>query len=341
MTTARIDLTAFERNVSRIVATVSPAATWIAIKSNAYGHGMVELADNAIAAGATGLAVLDVPAALRLRSAGVTARLFAWLHGSHTDFAAAVAADIDLGVSSRAQLEAVASAPGTTKVHLKIDTGLHRNGFDSNEWSDVCEAARALEQTGDIRVVGVWSHLADAGDAADAAAVARFTEALTIATAAGLSPEIRHIAASSAGLRNPAARFDAVRIGIAAYGFSPFDDADGRGLGLAPVMTLTSVIESVAGDRAIVASGWSDGVPQVHRTDAWVTVKSARCPVVAVTATQTVIDTSVGDVVEGDEVIIFGERGPAVELWALWSNTIGDEIVTTIPTHVRRVFVRP
>lgn len=341
MTTAHIDLSAFEHNVSKIVAEVSPAATWIAIKSNAYGHGMIELADNAVRAGATGLAVLDVPAALRLRSAGVTARLFAWLHGAHTDFASAVAADIDLGVSSLEQLRAVASVPGVGMVHLKIDTGLHRNGFDTDSWKSACEEAFALEQRGEIRVVGVWSHLADAGDSADAAAIARFTDALGVAAAAGFTPEIRHIAASSAGLRNPVARFDVVRVGIAAYGISPFDDFDGRGLGLTPVMSLTSTIESVAGTRAIVASGWSDGVPQVHGIDAWVSVAGVHCPVITVTATQTIIDTPAGQVSEGDRVTILGSDGPTAELWASWTNTIGDEIVTNIPSHVRRVFDRP
>ena len=341
MTTAHIDLAAFEHNVSKIVAEVSPASAWIAIKSNAYGHGMVELADNAISAGATGFAVLDVPAALRLRSAGVTARLFAWLHGSHTDFAAAVAADIDLGVSSLEQLRNIASVPGVGKVHLKIDTGLHRNGFDADSWQSACEEALVLEQRGEIRVTGVWSHLADAGDAADADAIARFTAAVDVAIEVGLSPEIRHIAASSAGLRNSAARFDVVRIGIAAYGISPFDDVDGRGLGFTPVMSLTSTIDSVAGERAIVASGWSDGVPQVHDSTAWVSVAGVHCPVIAVTATQTIIDTTGIYVTEGDTVTILGSDGPSAEQWASWTNTIGDEIVTNIPSHVRRVFFRP
>ena len=79
-----IDLSAFEHNVNSIASQVAPAKLWVAIKSNAYGHGMLELADNALKAGATGLAVLDVPAALRLRAHGITATVFAWLHGTAT-----------------------------------------------------------------------------------------------------------------------------------------------------------------------------------------------------------------------------------------------------------------
>ena len=336
-TVAHIDLSAFEHNVSRIVADASSAQTWIAIKSNAYGHGMLELADNAITAGASGLAVLDVSAALRLRAHGVSATLFAWLHGRHTDFAAANAAGIDLGVSSFAELEAVATAPGVGRVHLKIDTGLHRNGFAADDWGQACTRARSLEEAGSITVVGVWSHLADAGDAADAAAIGRFADALEIATSAGLKPFVRHLAASSAALRNPSARFDVVRVGIAAYGISPFDDTNGEGLGLKPVLTLQSEIADGGSGTSIINSGWSDGIPQVSGGHAWVSVAGSRAHISEVHPQYTVLD---GVFPVGATVDIVGGSGPRAEDWASWANTIGDEIVTGIPAHVRRVFVR-
>lgn len=336
-TTAHIDLGAFEHNVSTIVAAVAPAQTWIALKSNAYGHGMLELADNALRAGAHGLAVLDVPAALRLRSHGITATVFAWLHGHETDFAAAVAGDVDLGVSTRDQLESIAAAPGVGKVHLKIDTGLHRNGFPDTEWESICQRARELELSGRIRVSGVWSHLADAGIDSDTAALTQFDRALAAALAAGLTPEFIHVAASSAALRNPDARHTTVRVGIAAYGVSPFDDTDGSGLGMTPVMSLTSTIDSSDGNTSIVATGWFDGVPQQPADGAWVSVAGVQARIVEVAANHVEID---GTFSVGSPVDIIGGHGPTAEQWALWTNTIGDEILTSIPAHVRRVSVR-
>ena len=141
-----IDIAGFERNVATLCERVAPADVWIALKSNAYAHGVRGLAASAVKAGARGLAVLDIPAALDLRAHGVEVTLFAWLHGVDTDFDSAVAQSIDIGVSTFAQLDAVAQAgaslgvPG--RVHLKFDSGLHRNGFSYSDWRTACTLAR-------------------------------------------------------------------------------------------------------------------------------------------------------------------------------------------------------
>lgn len=334
---ARIDLAAFEHNVASIVSAVAPAAAWVAVKSNAYGHGMLELADNALTAGASGLAVLDVPAALALRSHGITAPLFAWLHGTHTDFTSAVEHNIDLGVSTIEQLESIARVPGTARVHLKIDTGLHRNGIPDELWDSVCAAARGWEETNDIRVVGVWTHLADASLDADNAALDRFDAAIERARAAGLSPELLHAAASPTAIRNPRARYDVVRVGIATYGISPFDDVDGVGLGLRPVMSLHAEISSSTESQSIVSAGWTDGVPQSTDPGTFIAVGNNRASVLGVFPGHTVIDGSfpVGTIVD-----IVGGNGATAEDWAGWVDGIGDEIVTGIPTRVRRIYSR-
>lgn len=334
---ARVNLSAFEQNVSSVVSRVAPAHVWVAIKSNAYGHGMLELADNALRAGAAGLAVLDVPAALRLRSHGITAPLFAWLHGAKTDFVAAVTADIDLGVSSLSHLESIALAGKNARVHLKVDTGLHRNGFPINQWDAVCTRAADLEKSGAIRVVGIWTHLADANTAADNAALDIFDDAITRARSAGLHPELLHAAASPTALRNQRARYSLVRVGIAAYGISPFDDVDGAGLELRPVMTVHGTIESTGTETSIIGAGWFDGVPQVRDGAAWVGASDQQYSVLTVGPQHTVID---GVLPVGTVVDIIGGDGPSAELWAEWRGTIGDEIVTGIPTHVRRIYDR-
>ncbi len=336
-TIAHIDLAAFEHNVASIVSTSAPASVWVAIKSNAYGHGMLELADNALKAGASGFAVLDIPAALRLRSHGITTTVFAWLHGVDSDFESAVAREIDLGVSSLAQLEAIAAVPGVGRVHLKIDTGLHRNGVSAGDWEKVCRRAAALESAGEVTIAGIWSHLADAGADADTDALSKFDAAIDTARRVGVNPLITHIAASSAALSTPNARRDVVRVGIAAYGISPLDDVDGRGLGLRPVLTLSGTISESDSGESIVASGWNDGVPLAIREGSWVAVNGTPARVRIVAPQFTAIE---GTWTVGSRVDIVGGDGPTAEQWAAWAGTIGDEVVTRIPAHVRRVFVR-
>lgn len=342
---ARVDRGAFARNVRTLVERASPAEVMLAVKADAYGHGMLDLAPVALEAGATSLAVLEIPAALALRSAGIPNRLFAWLHGEESDFAAAVEAGIDLGVSSLRELTAIAAtsdARRPARVHLKIDTGLHRNGALPEEWPQLVAAAHAHAASGEIVVEGVWSHLADASPADDDRAIAAFESAIATAAALGVSPPLRHLAASSAGWREPRARFDLVRFGIAAYGISPFDDLTGAELGLAAVMTLSTALTA---DRAPhgarwIAAGYADGVPvAAHGAEVLVDGRRARVQGVEVDRTLIVLDEPIP---AGTEVVIFGDPAtgaPSAEDWAGWARTIGDEIVTGAGSRAQRLTV--
>ncbi len=193
------------------------------------------MARAALDAGADSLAVLEIGAGLRLREAGITAPLFAWLHGVDNDFGAAVAADIQLGVSAMWQLEAIIRAVKSPtdrgRVHLKVDTGLHRNGANPEDWPALVITAVEAEAAGLVRIEAIWSHLADASPEDDAEALTRFNDAVAVARDLGCDPPLLHLAASSAGIREPEARFGLVRFGIAAYGISPFGDESGRELG--------------------------------------------------------------------------------------------------------------
>ena len=96
------------------------------------------------------LGVADLDEALALRSAGIDAPILAWLHDPDADFAGAVAAGVELGISSLAQLERAASAlqGGPARVHLKIDTGLSRNGVAEEDWGAAVARAAELRARG-------------------------------------------------------------------------------------------------------------------------------------------------------------------------------------------------
>jgi len=341
---AIIDTAAFEANVRVLVDRVAPAEVMLAVKADAYGHGMSRLAAHALAAGARSLAVLEIPAALQLRAQGIDAPLFAWLHGVDSDFSAAIDADIELGVSSLAQLTAIAGAnraAHSARVHLKIDTGLHRNGATPEEWPDLVAEAVKVHEGGGVVLDGVWSHLADASPEDDDEAITAFERALAVVAEHGAHPRVRHLAASSAGWREPRSRYDRVRFGIAAYGISPFDDRSGFDLGLRAVMTLTTTVSDCPSEPGThwIGAGYADGVPVAAR-DAEVSLAGRRARVLEVGVDRTLIHDS-GSCEAGQEVVVFGEPAtgaPSAEDWAAWSGTIGDEIVTGVPPRVTREY---
>ena len=350
-----IDLGAIRRNVSTLVGIAAPARTMFAVKADGYGLGMVPVARAGLEGGADSLAVLDVPAALALRDAGIEAPLFAWLHGLGTDFRAAVEARVDLGVSSEGELSRIAAsgADGVAQVHLKIDTGLHRNGADPEAWPGLVSAARRLEEAGTIRIAGLWSHLADASPEEDAAALAEFHSAVAVAAALGVPVDgpqrpMLHLAASSAGIRMPEARFDVVRFGIAAYGVSPFDDVDGPGLGMRGPATLSAEVIDLRDGTALLDVGSADGLPPSvlgasGGTGASVLRDGRRAPVTAMDVDTVSVAVPEGSTaVVGMEAIVYGpgDSGePTVEDWAAWAGTIGDEILARASRRIPRRYI--
>ncbi|MBM7387450.1 alanine racemase [Clavibacter michiganensis] len=361
---AVIDLDAIRHNVRTLAALAAPARTMVAVKADAYGHGALQVARAALEAGAESLAVLDVASAVELRRAGIDARLLAWLHGVDTDFRVAVEEGIDLGVSALWELERIAAAGRATgiraRVHLKADTGLSRNGATPELWPDLVRAAVAADAAGELTLHALWSHLADASPEDDDAALARFHEAVRVAEELGARPVEKHLAASSAGIRLPDARFDMVRFGIAVYGISPFDDRSGRDLGLIPAMTLEADVVSVKRVRAghgvsygldhrtagpstlaLVPLGYADGIPRIAAPHASVLLNGRRFRVAGrIAMDQLVLDVGDMPVEVGDTAVILGpgDRGePTAEEWAGWAETIGDEIVTRVGPRVDRV----
>jgi alanine racemase len=342
---AEIDLDAFRHNVRTLAELVQPSATMLAVKADAYGHGMLPLARAALEAGATSLAVLEVPAALALREAGIGAPLFAWLHGSTTDFAAAIDARVDLGVSAMWQLDAILAAARhePARLHLKIDTGLHRNGASQQDWPALVTAAVAAQRDGRALLAGIWSHLADASPDEDAAALAEFERAVAVARELGAEPAALHLAASSAGIRMPGSRLDFVRFGIAAYGISPFEDRSGRDLGLRPVMALRAPVLQVRDGVATIGIGSADGIHPPAIGEAEALVRGRRRRISALDVDTLTIDIEGLEVEPGDEVTLFGsgdEGEPTAEEWARWAGTIGDEIVAKVRRLPRRYLPR-
>lgn len=340
-----VNTDAFAENVSRAKTDLAGSAKlMIAVKSNAYGHGGAQLAEIAMNSGADALAVLDVETGVAMRTAVPDAPLLCWLLSPTSDYQAAIDAKLTMGISHLWQLEALEQCQITTPVtvHVKVDTGLHRNGCLIENLPDLCAKARELENRGLIRVEGMWSHLADTSLEEDLLSLERFHQAVDIARTHGLTPTVLHIAASAAATDLPESRLDMVRVGISVYGVSPFDDRLAEDMGFQPVMVAKAHVIGSQGSTTTLGMGFADGLLPIPVGTGWLHHNGSRGTITAIEQhTMTVTwDSTVPDT--GEAITLFGdpEHGsPRAEDWAAWADTIGDEVVAAMPERLHRVFV--
>ena len=358
---AVIDTSAITANV-RHLRQLTASEIIAVVKADGYGHGAVRAARAALEGGARRIGVSDIDEALALRRAGIDAPLVAWLHAPGARFAEAASRGIELGVSSLDQLQAAAAAATGDRpvgVHLKIETGLGRNGLAPGDYAVAFAEAARLERIGRLRVVGIFSHLSNTSSADDRAAIERFTDGLALAASHGLAPQLRHIAASHAAIALPESRFGCVRLGIAIYGLSPFADRTSAELGLRPAMTLRAAVAAVrrvpAGQGvsygyayrttqpttlALIPAGYADGVPRAASGGGAIRIGGEVFPVAGrIAMDQFVVDVGDHPVAVGEEAVLFGDPtlgAPPVKVWADAAGTINYEIVTRIGPRVPR-----
>jgi alanine racemase len=338
---ATIDLAAYRRNLDRIRTRVAPAGLMAIVKADAYGHGLLPIARVAVDAGVGWIGSLDIATGLRLREAGIhdDVAIFAWLLGPAEDYARAIEAGIDLGVSTVDQLDRIAAvgSAGRARVHLKIDTGLHRNGADAAQWPPLVR--RALELDERVELVGVWTHIAEASDAEDSDAIEQFHAAIAVAQGLGAAFSVRHLAASAASFARADARFDLVRVGAFSYGISPGGGVTAASLGLEQVLTLAAPVMAVNDGLAIVATGFGDGVPGSAAGAMEVAIAGTRYPIVSVDVDSLEVAVGVAPVQPGDAAVLVGPgaRGePTLQEWGDALGTIGEEIVTRLSPRIPR-----
>jgi alanine racemase len=367
---AAIDLGALRANVAVLRARAPRSGLMAVVKADAYGHGAEPCARAALEAGASWLGTATPQEALALRAAGITARTLCWLWTPGGPWREAIEAGIDVSVSGMwalREVTAAARAAGRPAlVHLKADTGLGRNGAQPADWPELTAAARAAEKDGLLRVTGIWSHFACAdepGHPSVAAQLTAYRESLASAAAAGLRPEVRHLANSPATLTLPESHYDLVRTGVAMYGISPVPQIGGPAdFGLRPVMTLTArlaLVKTAPGGHgisyghhyitpgettlALVPVGYADGIPR-HASNSGPVLVAGKWRTIAgrVAMDQFVVDLGGDAAVAGDVAVLFGpgDQGePTAEDWARAAGTIAYEIVTRIGTRVPRVYV--
>lgn len=268
----------------------APHAKQMAIvKAGAYGHGLIEVAYTALRSGAHYLGVAQLAEAISLRhgldALGIPreqAPIFTWIAHEGVDWQVALAADLELSVSTPARLaeicvavrerrETQPDAP-PARVHAKIDTGMSRAGARLEVLPGLTSALCMAQAEGLVDVVGAWSHLhsgddlSETGRAATTAQRDIFEAGLGILAMSGIHPRLRHLAATSGILWHPDTHYDMVRPGIGMYGLSPDPaTASEEELGLTPAMHLQAPLTSVKriepGDVVSYGGTWTATEP--------------------------------------------------------------------------------
>ena len=363
---AEIDLSAIAANVEHLLKHAGVPVMAV-VKSDAYGHGLIPVAQTAVSAGAQWLGVALLEEALALRDAGISAPILSWLVPPGSDYARAIAADVDLAVPSIAIFEEILAAGRSLskrpRIHIEVDTGMTRGGF-LDEWDSFLDL---LSKDGDaVQVVGFFSHFARAdepGVLQNAVQLKRFIEMSDDLNRIGVEPEIHHLSNSAATLVDASSHFDLVRIGIAIYGLTPDLKhlGNSKSLGLRPAMTLKAKLHVVKDVQAgtpvgygatsttsmdtklgVVAIGYADGIPRLAQS-AGIFVNGQRAPILGrVSMDQFVVELGKDSAAKaGDWVIIFGPGDDGeytADEWGSASSSINYEVVTRIGPRVPRIY---
>jgi alanine racemase len=344
---AEIDLNAIAANVRELRRVTRPEARLlVAVKANAYGHGLLEVARQALETGADALGVARMPEGLALRDAGIDAPVLVFGFTPPSDVEALVRHDLIQTVytldTARAYAERIGKSGGRLKVHLKVDTGMGRLGIlpDSRRYVEpgMAVSDHAVQEVTDIAglkeltLEGIFTHFASSDSADKSFAEQQFDTFMAFLgqlKRAGLEFELRHAANSGAIIDMPHTHLDMVRAGVLLYGLYPSDEVDKSRIELTPVMTLKARIAHLkkvpAGfpvsygmthttqaptTIATVPVGYADGFNRRLSNRGHMLVRGQKAPIVGrVCMDLTMIDVGhIPGVVVEDEVVIVGRQ---------------------------------
>jgi alanine racemase len=368
-TRALVDLDAIAGNV-RTIRSVLPPTTQImaVVKADAYGHGATWVAQTALQAGASCLGVATVSEGRALRNADIRHPIVLIGSIDPAEVGEACRTGLEITVTHAPLLDAVqhvaqSSADAPVRVHLKIDTGLRRNGALPDE-----ALAIAVRIAGDasLRLAGIYTHFASADEPDE-----RFTEAqvecyarcVAAIAAAGVPLPARHVANSAGILTGRGTDFELVRLGISLYGLPPSTDI--RLLpGMHPALSITSrvarIVPLAPGDTvgynrtfratrasrgALIPIGYADGYRRSLSSRGWVDLHGRRAPVIGrVSMDQIVVEIPDGSPTAlGDPVTIMSDTdddAPSVTEMAELMSTNVYEVLVGIRQRVPRVYLR-
>lgn len=364
--TLYVDLDAYAENLRLVRDSLTDPCDLIpVIKSNAYGHGMIPIAERAVQEGVTMLAVATVGEGFELRERFPSLPILCLVQPDYDEVMSGVRAGLRFTVSDLATAERIGECAQKAKtivaIHCEIDTGMGRQGF---QLEGAAKSLLKLTRISNVDIEGVFTHFSVADTPDDLFTLSQiklFRQLLKELSSDGIPFEMSHAANSAGVLYHPDSHLDFVRPGIITYGIHPNNDVPEDwpfrpvaqwcssivlirelpgGVGISYGRTYkTSAAETIA----VVPVGYGDGYPRALSNQAEVLVRGQRCPVRGtVTMNQILVDVSgVSGVCRGDGVTLIGRDGDeeirAEELASL-ADTIGYEILTGIGPQVARQY---
>ena len=356
----RVDSAALQANLAEFRQRVpEPVRLMPVVKADGYGHGLILAARAFLAGGADWLGVHAMGEAEQLRADGISVPILVLGPATADEVGRARDLDCDVTVGSLAALEA-ASQAGGCRVHLKVETGVNRQGVVESELS---AALAILESCPALQLVGISSHFADIEDTTDHGFAhqqrTRFEGWLEKLADAGFPDLIRHMSCSASTLLWPDSHRDLVRVGIAAYGQWPSREtlvsarlADRADLQLQPAVTWSVRVSQVrivpAGETvgygrtwkapvesrvAVLPVGYADGYPRALSGRGHVLIQGQRAPILGrICMNLCMVDvTHIAAATAGDEAVLLGPQGDdriTVDQLADWLGTIAYEVLT-------------
>ncbi|WP_316572768.1 alanine racemase [Neobacillus sp. YIM B06451] len=360
-TWAEIDLGQIERNISSIRKLLPDKVEVIAVvKANAYGHGGVEVAETALAAGASYLAVAFLDEALALRKKGISAPILILGATRPEDVKVAARNKLTVTAFSYEWLEEASAHLGEypLSIHIKVDTGMGRIGF--RDAAELKKAEELIQKDGRFKLEGVFTHFATADEAGTDYFRHQLEEFERLLETLSARPSLVHASNSAAAIRFPEARFNAIRLGIAMYGLSPSPEMkDEVPANLHEAFSLHSRIVHVkklkkgekvsygatyeaAGDEwiATIPIGYADGwIRQLQGQE--VLVGGKRAPIVGRICMDQCMVRLEDYAPPGTEVILIGKQGDefvGIDEIAHNLGTINYEIPCIISNRVPRLY---
>lgn len=363
-TTLEVNLDSVVHNFNYYRSLLRPTTGIVGmVKASAYGMGAVEISKTLQAQGAAYLAVAVIDEGVELRRGGITMPIVV-LNPITGNYKALFDYDLEPSVFSLRELATLREASARWnfdrfKVHIKLDTGMHRVGFTADEIDGLVAELTTLS---DVEVASIFSHLATADcldlDSYTDGQLRLFDEMSSKIVNALPYKVLRHVLNTAGITRRTEYQYDMVRLGIGLYGVSPLEGDDAP---LRPVATLRSTIISLrrwpAGTTvgygcrgvlrrdsvvATVPVGYADGVNRhLGRGNASFVVDGVECPTVGnICMDQCMIDvTDVASPAIGDAVEVFGAQKP-VQDHAATLDTIPYEIIASVAPRVKRIYFR-
>lgn len=362
---AEINLEHLKHNVAQLRRLVPASCRLMpAVKADAYGHGMLQILDTLTQLGIQDYCVACIDEGIRLRQAGIIGQILVLGYTYPARFGDLQTYRLTQTVVDAEYARELQRFGGCFRVHVGIDTGMHRLGAHYEEMESICEICSYPA----LNVQGIFSHLCvpDSSEESDRAftveQIKRFEQVTAGLHRQGIQGFARHLQGSYGMLNYPWLQYDYCRPGIILYGLlSREDDWVQSDVSLLPVLELKTRVQSVRmvgkGEGvgyglafrakedtriAALSIGYADGVPREIAGKGYVLIRGQKAPIISrLCMDQMLVDVSkVSDVRQGDEAVLIGSSGQeriSGEQFAAWCDTITNEVFSRLGSRLERV----